>query len=88
MRACRTQSPDTTEDVERILMARYRNMAPWEKLAITRELSRASQVLALAGLRIRHPDADAGELRMRLASLRLSPDLMERALGWPASGSG
>ena len=82
-----TQSEDTSEDVERILIARYRNMASWEKLAITCELWRGSQQLALAGLRIRHPVADSEELRMRLASLRLPPDVMQRAFGWSAPPS-
>lgn len=77
-----TQSSDTTKDVERRLIARYRDMQPWEKLATARALSMASQQLALAGLPLRHPDSGTEELRMRLVSLRLPPALVQRALGW------
>jgi hypothetical protein len=82
-----TQSSDTSEDVERLLIESYRAMAPWEKLAIARDLSMTSQVLALAGLRIRHPSAGSEELRMRLAAFRLPPDLLKEALGWSAPSS-
>ena len=44
-------------------------------------------VLALAGLRIRHPSAGSEELRMRLAAFRLPPDLLKEALGWSAPSS-
>jgi len=58
-------------------------MAPWEKVEILRHLSRASQDLALAGLRLRHPRADVEELRLRLAATRLPEDAMRLAFGWP-----
>jgi hypothetical protein len=47
-------------------------------VAMTRRL----QEIQLAEIRRRHPDADDWELKMRLASRRLDPDLMRRAFGW------
>jgi hypothetical protein len=57
-------------------------MDPAEKILLFRELSRASQELALAGARARHPEADDDELRLRLASTRLPAVVMSRVFGW------
>jgi hypothetical protein len=78
----RTQARDTSLEAERFLIERYRSMSPVEKIAIVRELSRASQSLALAGLRRRYPDADDRELKMRLASTRLPASVMQQVFGW------
>ena len=79
----RTQSPDTSVEAERILVQRYQTMSSADKLRVFRQLSRASQELALAGLRRRHPDASARELRLRLAATRLAPKALRDAFGWP-----
>jgi hypothetical protein len=71
------QSRDTSLEAERYLIERYRHMDAAQKVEIVRELSRASQELALVGLRMRHPDAGDRELRLRLAALRLSPETVE-----------
>ncbi len=78
----RTQSRDTSREAEEVLMEGYRRMEPWEKIQLVCDLSAASQELALSGIRMRYPDADEDELRMRLASLRLSPTEMREAFGW------
>jgi hypothetical protein len=79
----KTQARDTSPETERLLIQRYRAMSPAEKVGIVRELSRASQALALTGLRRRHPSADDHELRMRLASTRLPDSVMREVFGWP-----
>ncbi|WP_428263644.1 hypothetical protein [Haliangium sp.] len=81
-RGYKTQSPDTSEEAERLLFERYRTMEPWEKAQLAAELSRAVDQLALAGLRLRHPDADERELRMRLAATRIDRETMIQAFGW------
>ena len=83
----RLQSEDTSIDVERFLIERYRAMSPAQKIHIFRELSRASQEFALAGIRGRFPAADAHELRMRAAATRLTPGTMKEAFGWSDSMS-
>ncbi len=79
----RTQSPDTSVEAEQILVERYRAMSPADKVHIFRQLSRATQELALAGLRRRHPQASARELQLRLAATRLDRDTLRDAFGWP-----
>ncbi len=37
---------------------------------------------ALAGIRLRHPEADEREQRLYLAALLLGDDLVKRAFGW------
>lgn len=54
-------------------------MSAAEKVAIVSGLSRATQELALAGIRQRYPRADSGEQFLRLAVLNLGFDLARRA---------
>ncbi len=62
-------------------------MAPAARAQLADSLTRDCETLALAGIRIRHPDATAEELRLRLGALRLGRDLMIEAYGWdPAEG--
>jgi hypothetical protein len=80
-----TQRPDTSVDAERFLVRRYRTISPADKLRIFRQLSRATQELALAGLRHRHPQASVRELRLRLAATRLDHETLRAAFGWTDS---
>ncbi|MND02311.1 hypothetical protein D3C83_216470 [compost metagenome] len=57
-------------------------MTPAEKLGEALELDRALDVLALAGIRLRHGRLPAREERLRLFSLRLGRETMIRAFGW------
>jgi hypothetical protein len=78
----RTQSEDTSEEIERLQIEAWRAWAPAEKLSRMVALTRRIQELQLAEIRRRHPDADDRELKLRLASRRLEPELMRRAFGW------
>jgi hypothetical protein len=73
---------DTDPLVEAMLIEGYRRMSPAQKLERVRALTRAVQVLALADIRRRHPDADEREQSLRLASRWIEPELMVRAFGW------
>lgn len=77
-----TQSPDTSEEAERIWFARLRAMGPWQRLRMVFDLCEAADTLALAGLRARHPQATERELRLRLAATRYDRETMIRAFGW------
>lgn len=57
-------------------------MTPAEKARRVDELTKGACLLALAGLRKRHPEASEGELLLRLAVLRLGAPLVARAYGW------
>ena len=86
--AVRTQSRDTDPAVEERQFEAWRGMTPARKLRIVSELVRASEELALAGIKQRHPDATGRELELRLAALRLDRDLMVRWLGWDPEREG
>ena len=76
------QSRDTSEKAERFWFDRLRAMEPWQKLAMVARLNRQARTLALAGQRIRHPDATERELRLRVAATRHDRETMIRAFGW------
>jgi hypothetical protein len=75
---------DTSPDVEAIRWERYARMSPAEKARRVAELTRTACALALAGLRVRYPEADDSELLLRLAALRLGDETVRRAYGWRA----
>lgn len=77
-----TQSADTSEAIERVWFERLAAMEPEQRLQMVARLSRQAQELALAGLRMRHPDATETELRLRLAATRYDRETMIRAFGW------
>jgi hypothetical protein len=53
----RTQSQDTSREIERMLVDRWRAMTPEEKLAEIDDTCRGDDQLALMGIRLRQPDA-------------------------------
>ncbi len=81
----RRASADTAPDADAIRFERYAHMSPADKAARVVDLTRAACLLALGGLRARHPAADERELLLRLAVLRLGAATVGRAYGWPAS---
>ena len=60
----------------------FRTMPAWQKLEQVAKLNRVRDQLLLGELRRRHPDATERELFLRLAALKISPDLMKRAFNW------
>lgn len=84
----RAQSSDTDPAVEARQVEAWRGMTPAEKLRIVDELVRATEELALAGIRGRHPEAAPRELELRLAALRLDRELMVRWLDWDPAREG
>ena len=70
---------DTSAEVERVQIERWRQMSPAEKLAIVSGLTQAAYQLALAGVRLRYPDASPREQFLRLALITLGPALARRA---------
>lgn len=76
------QSQDTSEEFERIWFARLRTLGPARRWHMVARLRQQTEELALAGLRLRYPDATARELRLRLAATRYDRDTMLQAFGW------
>ena len=79
---------DTHPAMKVLLIEGYRRMSPTEKMDRVRALTLAVQELALADIRRRHPEADAREQALRLASRRIEPELMLRAFGWDVRTQG
>ena len=71
-------SRDSSPDVERMQIDLWRRMSALDKARAVDGLSRATQELALAGIRLRHPHASEQECRLRLAVLKLGPQLAAR----------
>jgi hypothetical protein len=78
----KTQSPDTSPEIEAILIEGFRRMSATEKLERVRQATQAAQQMALVRLREQYPSAGPRELALRLASLWLDRELMLRAFAW------
>ncbi len=76
-----TLSPDTSPEVERLLIERLRQMPSWRKMELMGEMNRTVRIMALAGLRRRHPEDSPSQRRRRLADLVLGPELAARVYG-------
>ncbi len=79
---------DTSPDAARIYNTAVAGLSPTGRLERARDLARAANELALAGLRRRFPTASEPELLLRLAALRLGPEVVQRAYGWRAPADG
>ena len=79
-----TLSQDTSHEAERVQIDLFRQAAPSHKMQMVAEMNRALRVLALSGLRERHPDATPEALRRRLADLLLGAELAEQVYGKPS----
>lgn len=86
--AHRALSRDTTPDAEAVQLEVFRKMSPRRKLELMAEANRNAREMALAGLRLRHPDADEEELFRRLMDLTLGAELAERVFGPLHEGKG
>jgi hypothetical protein len=72
---------DTSEWAEQIQFQFFRNAEPARKLAMAAELTSGMLLLAETGIRQRHPQATASEVRRLLSDLILGPELAERVYG-------
>ena len=79
---------DTQPKIEKMLIEARRNMTVAERFHHFVELNRFVEILALADIRRRYPDADEYECRLRLASHRIPADLMKKAFGWDPEEKG
>jgi hypothetical protein len=73
---------DTSKESEQAYLKLLRESPPWRKAAMVNSLTIACQELAVAGIRLRHPNASEREIRMRLAALWIDREVMVRVFGW------
>lgn len=79
----RPQASDTPLDIEEMILERYRQMTPGEKLLKVMDLNRAAQGMALARIRAEYgPDLSPREERLRLAALWLDRETMVKVFDW------
>ncbi len=69
---------DTDAGVARRQLEGLRRMSPEERLERTLALGRSADELARAGLRLREGELSPGQIRRRLAEIRLGADLVRR----------
>jgi len=76
-----TLSRDTTPEAEAVMLESLRRMSAWRRLELLDDACVTARELALAGLRIRHPDASEPEIRRLLMDVLLGPHLAARVYG-------
>ena len=79
---------DTDPQAERALIEMLRRAPTWKRAEQLAGLIEARNVLILADLRRRYPEAGAEELRMRLASRLLPREDVVRVFGWDPEKEG
>jgi hypothetical protein len=75
------QFSDTSAEAERVQIEILRSMPSWQKLQLWNDLNMAMRRVAMEGLRQRFPCASPEEIRRRLATLLLGPELASQVYG-------
>ncbi|HEV7893464.1 MAG TPA: hypothetical protein VGP08_22815 [Pyrinomonadaceae bacterium] len=82
------QPDDTTPEAERALIEMLRRAPTWKRAEQLGGLIHSRNVLILADLRRRYPEAGEEELRKRLASRLLPREDVIRVFGWDPEKEG
>ena len=77
----REMNMDSTPEVEEILFKMWRETPSWRKWQMMDDLNQSARQIAQIGLKKRHPNASAEEIRRRLADMVLGSELADRAYG-------
>ncbi|MGB9178586.1 MAG: hypothetical protein WCB68_05000 [Pyrinomonadaceae bacterium] len=79
---------DTMPEAERVLIEMIRDTPMWKRAEQLNNLIYAHRVLILADLRRRYPNADALELRKRMAARLLPLEDVIRLFDWNPENEG
>ena len=79
---------DTDAEAERALIEMLRRTPTWKRAEQLAGLIHARNVLILVDLRRRYPNADAEELRKRLAARLLPREYVIQVFGWDPEKEG
>jgi hypothetical protein len=82
------ETDDTDPEAERVLIEMLRRTPTWKRAEQLAGLIHARNVLILADLRRRYPEADAEELRKRLAARLLPREHVVRLFDWDPEKEG
>ncbi len=80
-------SPDTSPEMEAMLLDMMQRTPSWRKMEIMDQLNAMAREFAMSGLRKRHPTAGEAELRRRLADLLAGPRVGVKSV-WAAGRRG
>jgi hypothetical protein len=72
---------DTHPNIEQIQIEIIRRMPSWKKMAIVSDLNQTVALLAVSGIRARHPDASQEQVKRLLAEMMLGSDLAVKVYG-------
>ena len=72
---------DTHPKMEQLRIDLLRELPSWRKLHMVGQMYETMKLLALSGLRQRHPGVSEAELQRRLADLWLGPELAVNVYG-------
>ncbi len=72
---------DTDPETERLMLELLRRMTPAQRLAKAMSLTSSTHAVALAALRLAHPDDSERTLKIRLAARMWGRELVEKAFG-------
>ena len=75
---------DTSPEAQRVLYDLYRRMSPARKFELICDTYEMGRQLALAGLRMRHPEASKDQLWRLWARQHLGRELFEKVYGTSA----
>jgi hypothetical protein len=67
--------------MEALQIQLWRQASPTRKMQMLSQLNASVRLVALAGLRSRHPKASEGELRRKLADMLLGKELASKVYG-------
>ena len=73
---------DTTPEAQAVQLERFRAMTPAERLRAACGLGRQARRMAVDAIRRRHPDCDAGTVRLKLIEIVYGPRLAEDVRLW------
>lgn len=77
----RRDQDDTSPEAMRIQHQMYREMSPGVKLKLVFQTYHTGRQLAVAGIRLRHPEADEAEVRRLWTQQHLGPELFDTTYG-------
>lgn len=74
----REMNMDTSIEVEKMQISLYQSLPDWRKWQLMRDLNRTAIRIQWQGLKERHPEASAEELRYLLAVNKYGKELADR----------
>lgn len=77
---------DTPPEVQRVHYEICRTLSDGRRLELAFDMCDTGRLLAIAGLRMRHPDASEDQLQRLWARQHLGPELFERVYGGSQRG--